>query len=88
MANKNEEYGDDFRFLVRIASTDLDGKKSVAQGLTGLKGVNNRLSRIIDDHGGVGVSVLEWRKSETDAWQAYAAPIVRTWFARFANQRS
>ena len=47
MAKKNEEFGEDFRFLVRIASTDLDGKKSVAQGLTGLKGVNNRLSRII-----------------------------------------
>ncbi len=33
------------------------------------------LSLSADDHGGVGVSVLEWRKSETDAWQAYAAPI-------------
>lgn len=33
------------------------------------------LSLSADDHGGVGVSALEWRKSETDAWQAYAAPI-------------
>jgi small subunit ribosomal protein S13 len=47
MAKKTEEFGDDFRFLVRISATDLDGKKSIAQGLTGLKGVNNRLSRII-----------------------------------------
>jgi small subunit ribosomal protein S13 len=47
MAKKNEEYGDDFRFLVRISATDLDGKKNVAQGLTGLKGVNDRLSRLI-----------------------------------------
>lgn len=44
---KNEEFGEDFRFLVRIASTDLDGKKTVANGLTGLKGVNDRLSRVI-----------------------------------------
>ncbi len=47
MAKKNEEFGDDFRFLVRIASTDLDGKKNVAQGLTGLKGVSDRLARLI-----------------------------------------
>lgn len=38
-------------------------------------GANAVLSLSADDHGGVGVSVLEWRKSETDAWQAYAAPI-------------
>ena len=47
MAKKNEDYGEDFRFLVRLASTDLDGKNTVAQGLTGIKGVNNRLSRVI-----------------------------------------
>lgn len=38
-------------------------------------GANAVFSLSADDHGGVGVSVLEWRKSETDAWQAYAAPI-------------
>ena len=53
MAKKNEEFGEDFRFLVRIQSTDLDGKQSIAQGLTGLKGVNNRLSRIIATEAGL-----------------------------------
>lgn len=53
MAKKNEEYGEDFRFLVRIEATDLDGKKSIAQGLTGLKGVNNRLARLITTEAGL-----------------------------------
>lgn len=53
MAKKNEEFGEDFRFLVRIASTDLDGKLSVAQGLTGLKGVNNRLAKVISAEAGL-----------------------------------
>lgn len=53
MAKKNEEYGEDFRFLVRIQSTDLDGKQNVAQGLTGLKGVNDRLSRIVAKEAGL-----------------------------------
>lgn len=53
MATKKEEFGEDFRFLVRIASTDLDGKKSVAQGLTGISGVNNRLSRVIVKESGL-----------------------------------
>ncbi len=46
MASK-EEYGEDFRFLVRIENTDLDGKLTVVNSLTGIKGVNNRLSRLI-----------------------------------------
>jgi len=53
MAKKSEEFGADFRFLVRINATDLDGKKSVAQGLTGMKGVNDRLSRIIATQAGL-----------------------------------
>ncbi len=50
---KKEEFSEDFRYLVRIQNTDLDGKKSVASGLTGLKGVNNRLSRVVADAAGL-----------------------------------
>jgi len=50
MAKKDEEFGEDFRYLVRMANTDLDGKKSIATGLTGIKGVNARLSRVIASH--------------------------------------
>ncbi len=42
-----EEFGEDFRFLVRLVNTDLDGKINVVNALTGIKGVNHRLSRII-----------------------------------------
>jgi len=44
---KNEEFGEDFRFLVRMVNTDLDGKLNVVNALTGIKGVNHRLSRIV-----------------------------------------
>ncbi len=50
---KTEEYPEDFRFLVRLINTDLDGKKNVANALTGLKGVNHRMSRIIASKAGV-----------------------------------
>lgn len=50
---KKSEYSADFRFLVRIASTDLDGKKSVTQGLTGVKGVHNRLAHVIARQTGI-----------------------------------
>jgi small subunit ribosomal protein S13 len=37
----------DIKYIVRIAQTDLDGKKSVQYGLTGLKGVGIRTARIL-----------------------------------------
>lgn len=48
-----EEFPEDFRYLVRIANTDLDGKKNVVNALAGIKGVNNRLSRVIATHAAV-----------------------------------
>lgn len=48
-----EEFGPDFRFLVRLVNTDLDGKLNVVNALAGIKGVNNRLSRIVAVHAGV-----------------------------------
>ncbi len=49
MSNK-EEFGEDFRYLVRIVNTDLDGKLNVITALAGIKGVNDRLSRVIATH--------------------------------------
>lgn len=51
--SKKQEHGEDFKFLVRITNTDLDGTKTVVNALTGLKGVNSRLSRVIASHAGV-----------------------------------
>ncbi len=44
-----EEEKSDFRFIVRIANTDLDGNKPVVTALTGIKGVGTRLAEIIAD---------------------------------------
>ncbi len=51
--SEKEEFGEDFRFLVRMVNTDLDGKQNVVNALTGIKGINNRLSRVIATHAGV-----------------------------------
>ena len=44
---------DDFKHLVRIASTDLDGAKPVYYALTQIKGINFRLSEAICKVAGV-----------------------------------
>ena len=48
-----EEEKSDFRYIVRIASTDLDGNRSVVTALTGVKGIGTRLAEIIVDNVGV-----------------------------------
>jgi small subunit ribosomal protein S13 len=50
---KKVDYGPDFKYIVRIANTDLDGTKTVQLALTGIKGVGNRVANIIADHAGV-----------------------------------
>ena len=37
----------EIKYIVRIAQTDLDGKKSVQYALTGLKGVGIRTARVL-----------------------------------------
>lgn len=41
------EHGPDFKYIVRIANTDIDGEKKIAQGLTSILGINDRISLII-----------------------------------------
>lgn len=38
---------DDFKYIVRIASTDLDGKRQVRYALTGIKGIGHRAATLI-----------------------------------------
>ena len=45
--------GEDFRYIVRIANTDLDGKKQVRLALTGIKGVGERVAGIVSETAGV-----------------------------------
>lgn len=41
------KYAKDMRFVVRIANKDLDGRLPIERALTGLRGVGNRMGRII-----------------------------------------
>ncbi len=61
-----QEYSEDFRFLVRIHNTDLDGKRTVANGLVGLTGVNHRLSRVICREAGIEKRAIMGELSDED----------------------
>lgn len=43
----------EFKHIVRIADTDLDGKKPIVHALTGIKGVGLRMARSIVNHLGI-----------------------------------
>ncbi|HIH86854.1 MAG TPA: 30S ribosomal protein S13 [Methanosarcinales archaeon] len=54
MATKKENSEqDEIKHIVRIANTDLEGKKNVQYSLTGIKGINRRIARIISDRSNV-----------------------------------
>ena len=50
---KEKTEQEEIKHIVRIANTDLEGKKSVQYSLTGIKGINRRSARIISDISGV-----------------------------------
>jgi len=52
MAEK-KEFGPDFRFLVRLINTDLDGKKPAVVALSYVPGVSHRMARIVCRESGV-----------------------------------
>lgn len=40
---------EDFRYIVRLANTDVDGNKSVVYGLTSIKGIGVRVAELVAD---------------------------------------
>jgi small subunit ribosomal protein S13 len=52
-AKKKTDHKEDFRYIVRIANTDLDGEKTVVHGLTGVKGVGMHMSTLVADTAGI-----------------------------------
>ncbi len=44
---QEKEKDDEFKYIVRIANTDLDGERPAVTALTGIKGVGNRVAEII-----------------------------------------
>ena len=47
------DYGPDFRYIVRIANSDLDGTKQAMLALTGIKGIGHRMATVVCDVAGV-----------------------------------
>ncbi len=43
------EASEDFKYIVRVVNTDLDGQRTLVYGLTGLKGVGVRTAEVIAD---------------------------------------
>ncbi len=52
-APKPKEAGPELRHIVRIADTDLEGKRSVQYALTGIKGVSRRIAKIVSVNAGL-----------------------------------
>lgn len=48
-----KETGPEIRHIVRIAETDLEGKRSVQYALTGIKGVSRRIAKILSVNSGL-----------------------------------
>jgi small subunit ribosomal protein S13 len=44
---KDSEESDDFKYIVRIANTDINGDKALVHALTSIKGVGDRMARVI-----------------------------------------
>jgi small subunit ribosomal protein S13 len=52
-APKAKEEGPEIRHIVRIADTDIDGNRSIQYGLTGIKGINRRVAKIVSLNSGL-----------------------------------
>ena len=45
--SKEQDFGEDFSYIIRIADTDIDGQKPVVTALTSVKGIGMRTSAVI-----------------------------------------
>lgn len=52
---KKQDFGPDFRYLVRIHNTDLDGKKPFATALSYVPGVSHRMAAIVARETGIPI---------------------------------
>lgn len=50
---KDKKVKDDFRYIVRIANTDIDGEKTIERGLTSIKGIGMHMSTLVIDSSGL-----------------------------------
>ncbi len=50
---EEKKHGDDFRYIIRLSNTDIDGEKNVFYGLTAVKGIGVRMASLITDETGI-----------------------------------
>lgn len=48
-----KDRGPDFKYIVRISNTDIDGEKNVVYGLKSIKGINVQMATLIADKTGI-----------------------------------
>ncbi len=65
MAKKVEEESE-FKYIVRIAATDVDGSKPVRYALTQVKGVGNTMAKLIAQYAGVDEHIKIGNLSDDD----------------------
>ena len=63
---KAKESGPEIRHIVRIANTDLEGKRSVQYGLTGIKGISRRTAKILTLNAGLDPKAILGYASDAD----------------------
>jgi small subunit ribosomal protein S13 len=51
--DQEREHGPDFKFIVRMVNTDIDGERKIIDGLTSVTGINYRISHILTRELGV-----------------------------------
>ena len=54
---KKAEHDDDFKYIVRIANTDINGEKKLVHGLTSIKGIGHHMGVLIANETGISRSV-------------------------------
>ncbi len=89
-APKPKEGEPEIRHIVRIADTDLDGKRSVSYALTGIKGISRRIAKILSVNAGLDpYSTLGYLKdAEIEKLQSSIDSItmvIPTWMANKQN---
>ncbi len=66
MAKKREEDEDEFKYIVRIAASDIDGNKPVRYALTQIKGVGNSMAKLVVQSVGVDEHIKIGNLSDED----------------------
>lgn len=46
---KAKDHDPDFKYIVRISNTDIDGEKTLIQGITSIKGIGNHMATLVVD---------------------------------------